>query len=215
MKKLLAAATAILLTAGLTACSGESAASVTSTASGSAVSVAGIELNIPEDWTTAVGNKVYEILLESSDDSADTSSIEAFRKECEDNGMSYLVYAANPDKSAVLSITSVNITTDETTGEKLTAEDYARQNHDTAVFSYQASGMYIRNSSFGEAQLAGKNGWLSHFEVCSDEETTQLIMGQSEFTFEQDGKYWSVQTYYPTESVAEEVDDILAGMTAK
>ncbi len=215
MKKLLAAATAILLTAGLTACSGESAASVTATASGSAVSVAGIELNIPEHWTTAVGNKVYEILLESSDDSADTSSIEAFRKECEDNGMSYLVYAANPDKSAVLSVTSVNITTDETTGEKLTAEDYARQNHDTAVFSYQASGMYIRNSSFGEEQLAGKNGWLSHFEVCSDEETTQLIMGQSEFTFEQDGKYWSVQTYYPTESVAEEVDDILAGMTAK
>ena len=214
-KRFYAAAVAVLLTMGLTACSDSSTASVTSTAGGSAVSVAGMELNIPEDWTTAVGDKVYEILLESSDDSADTSSVEKFRKDCEENGVSYLVYAANSDKSAVLSVTSVNITTDETTGEKLTAEDYARQNHDTAVFSYQASGMYIRNSSFGEEQLAGKNGWLSHFEVCSDEETSQLIMGQSEFTFEQDGKYWSIQTYYPTESAAQEVDDILAGITAK
>lgn len=213
--RLAAAMAALMLTAGLTACSGDSTASATTTPDGSAVTVAGLQMNIPENWTTAVGGKVYEILLESSGDTADSSSVEKFRSDCEENGVSYLVYATEPEKSAVLSVTSVDITTDETTGERLTAGDYARQNHDTAVFGYQASGMYIRNSSFGEEQLAGKSGYLSHFEVCSDEETSQLIMGQSEFTFEQDGKFWSVQTYYPTESAAAEVDAILAGISAK
>ena len=147
--------------------------------------------------------------------SGSSSDVESFKKLCEDNGTAYLAYAVNSEETAVLTLTSLRITPDETTGEILTAGDYARQNHDTAVFSYQASGMYIRNSSFGEEQLAGRSGYLSHFELCSDEEVSELILGQSEFTFEQDGKFYSIQTYYHNETAAADVDEILANMTAQ
>ena len=211
MKKLIAAAAAILLTAGiagLTACSGSAEASVASTKSGSELTAAGIKLNLPENWTATVGDKVYEIVLDSAG-SGSSSDVESF------NGTAYLAYAVNSEGTAVLTLTSLRIIPDETTGEILTAGDYARQNHDTAVFSYQASGMYIRNSSFGEEQLAGRSGYLSHFELCSDEEVSELILGQSEFTFEQDGKFYSIQTYYHNETAAADVDEILANMTAQ
>lgn len=68
MKKLIAAAAALLLTAGiagLTACSGSAEASVASTKSGSELTAAGIKLNLPENWTATVGDKVYEIVLDS------------------------------------------------------------------------------------------------------------------------------------------------------
>ena len=211
MKKLIAAAAAILLTAGiagLTACSGSAEASVASTKSGSELTAAGIKLNLPENWTATVGDKVYEIVLDSAG-SGSSSDVESFKKLCEDNGTAYLAYAVNSEGTAVLTLTSLRIIPDETTGEILTAGDYARQNHDTAVFSYQASGMYIRNSSFGGS------GYLSHFELCSDEEVSELILGQSEFTFEQDGKFYSIQTYYHNETAAADVDEILANMTAQ
>lgn len=217
MKKLIAAAAALLLTvgiAGLTACSGSAEASVASTKSGSELTAAGIKLNLPENWTATVGDKVYEIVLDSAG-SGSSSDVESFKKLCEDNGTAYLAYAVNSEGTAVLTLTSLRITPDETTGEILTAGDYARQNHDTAVFSYQASGMYIRNSSFGEEQLADRSGYLSHFELCSDEEVSELILGQSEFTFEQDGKFYSIQTYYHNETAAADVDEILANMTAQ
>lgn len=214
MKRLIAAAAAIILTAGLTACSGNGNVSVASTESGSEVTAAGIKLDLPEDWTASVGNKAYEAILGSGSDSGSSVTAEELRKSCEENGMSYLVYAVNSDKTAVLTLTSITVTADET-GDHLSAEDYARSNHDTAIFSYQASGMYIRGSGFGEKQIADKNGYLSHFEVCSDEETAQLIMGQSEFTFEQDGKYYSLQTYYHNEEAAADAEAILAGISVK
>lgn len=139
MKKLIAAAAALLLTAGiagLTACSGSAEASVASTKSGSELTAAGIKLKLPENWTATVGDKVYEIVLDSAG-SGSSSDVESFKKLCEDNGTAYLAYAVNSEGTAVMTLTSLRITPDETTGEILTAGDYARQNHDTAVFSYQ------------------------------------------------------------------------------
>ena len=65
MKKLIAAAAALLLTAGiagLTACSGSAEASVASTKSGSELTAAGIKLNLPENWTATVGDKDIGII---------------------------------------------------------------------------------------------------------------------------------------------------------
>lgn len=58
-------------------------------------------------------------------------------------------------------------------------------------------------------------GTSPHFELCSDVEVSELILGQSEFTFEQDGKFYSIQTYYHNETAAADVDEILANMTAQ
>ena len=216
MKKLIAAATAILLTTGLTACSGNTEASVASTASGSELTTAEIKLDLPENWTVTVGDKVYEIIVglgSTSDES--TSAAESFKALCEENGTSYLAYAVNDEGTVVLTITALTITDDETTGEHLYLEEYARQNHDTEIFNYQANGGYIRNSSFGEEKIAGKDGYLSHFELCTDEEVSQMVYGQSEFIYELNGRFCSVQTYYENETAAAESDAVLASLTAE
>lgn len=215
MKKMIAAAAAILLTTGLTACAGNggSSASVTSTESGSGVSAAGIKLSFPEDWIVYTGDDVYSMMFQNSGEGYETA--DDLKKDYEDAGTTEIFYAVNSGNTAMLSLSSLEITIDETTGERLTADEYARQNHDTAIFSYQASGLYIRNSSFAGETLAGKQGFLSHYEICLDEETSQLLMGQSEFTFEQDGKFYSLQTYYHSEDAAAEADTVLAGMTAQ
>ena len=112
MKKLIAAAAALLLTAGiagLTACSGSAEASAASTKSGSELTAAGIKLNLPENWTATVGDKVYEIVLDSAG-SGSSSDVESFKKLCEDNGTAYLAYAVNSEETAVLTLTSLRIT---------------------------------------------------------------------------------------------------------
>ena len=214
MKKFLAAAAAVVITLGATACSGNStqSAAESRTESGSDVSSCGISVPFGEDWTVYTGDSVYEQLPGDDDGSG---SADDLRKSYEDNGTACLLYAVNSDKSAVMSLTTVTITTDETTGERLTAEDYARSNHDTAIFTYQASGFTTRNSSFGEETIGGKSGYLSHYELCTDEEASELLMGQSEFIYEMDGKFCSLQAYYHTEEAAQQTGDILAAVTAK
>lgn len=213
MKKIIAAAAAVLLTMGLTACSGSTEASIVPTESGSELTAAGIKLDLPENWTVTVGDKVYEIIAGGGPSEGSTASAESFKKQSEENGTFYLAYAVNSEGTAMLTITALTITDDETTGEHLYLEEYARQNHDTEIFNYQANGGYIRNSSFGEEKLAGKDGYLSHFELCTDEEVTQMIYGQSEFTFELDGRFCSVQTYYGNEAGAADSETVLASLT--
>lgn len=214
MKKFLAAAAAVVIALGATACSGSSTQSAVEshTESGSTVSACGLSVNFGEDWSVFTGDSVYKQLLEESGESG---SADDLRKSYEDNGTACLLYAVNSDKSAVMSLTTVNITTDETTGERLTAEDYARNNHDTAIFTYQASGFTVRNSSFGEESLGGKAGFLSHYELCTDEEASELLMGQSEFIFELDGKLCSLQAYYHNEEAAQQTGEILAAVAEK
>lgn len=215
MKKIIAAAAAVILTAGLTACSGDSSgvSSAVLADSQTALTTQDIRITIPPDWEVYSGKQVYKYLYENSDEGFD--SADDLQKSYEDSGTSRLIYAMNKDKTAVLSLTALEITTDETTGERLTVEEYARQNHDTGVFSYQASGMFIRNSSFGEETVAGKTGFMSHYEVCTDEDVSTLLMGQSEFIYENNGKFCSLQVYYQSEDAAAETDSILAGVSAE
>lgn len=214
MKKFLAAAAAAIIFLGAAACSGNStqSAAESRTESGSEVYSCGMSVPFGEDWSVYTGSSVYQQLLE---DGGESGSADDLRKSYEDNGTACLLYAVNSDKSAVMSLTTVEITTDETTGERLTAEDYARNNHDTAVFTYQASGFTVRNSSFGEEEIGGKSGYLSHYELCTDEEASVLLLGQTEFIFELDGKLCSLQAYYHTEEAAQQAGDIIAAVTAK
>lgn len=214
MKKIIAAAAAIILTVGLSGCAegyGSVSAVLTETSDGSSVSAAGLCINIPADWEVYTEGKAYEKLYENS--SEDYESADDLRKSYEDNGISYLLYAVNSDKTAMINFTALTITSDEI-GERLSAEEYSRTNHDTAVITFQASGMKIKDSSFNEEVCGGKSGYLSRYEIYTDEETTQLLMGQSEFIFEQDGKFFSLQTYYNSEEAAQQTAGIFAEISA-
>lgn len=212
MKKILSAAVAAIILAGITACSAGSVqdAAVSRTENSTTVSACGISITFDSDWTVYTGDSVYEYLLGEED-----RSVEDMRESYEEIGMAYLFYATNSDESAFMSLTSLKITADETTGETLTNEEYARSNHDTSVFSYQAAGLSIRNSSFDTADIGGESGWLSHYELYKDEETSQLLLGQSEFIYEEDSKFCSLQSYYHTEAAAQQTDEIIAGISAK
>lgn len=214
MKKMIAAAAAIILTAGLCGCAGGSgtvSAVITETQDGSSISAAGLNITLPQDWEAYVGKDVYEKLYEGSEGGYD--SADDLKKSYEDNGTSYLVYAVNSEQTAMLSFSALKITTDEN-GERLSAEEFARTNHDTSVITFQASGLKIANSGFSEESIGGRSGYLSKYEVYSDEETSQLLMGQSEFIFEQDGSLYSLQVYYHSPEAGQQTSDILSGITA-
>lgn len=213
MKKLIAAAAALMLTAGLCGCSGSSPASavISTQENGSTVTAAGLSLTLPQEWEVYAGNDVYEKLYEESGSSYGSS--DELKKSYDDIGLSYLMYAANPEQTAMLTMTAMKITTDEA-GQRSTAEEFARSNHDTGIFSFQSSGYQINNSNFSGATCGGKTGWLSKYEVFTDEDAPQLIMGQSEFIFEQDGCFYSLQSYYHSDKAGQQTFDILAGITA-
>ena len=214
MKKLIAAAAAIILTAGLCGCSGSSGAVgavISEQENDSVVTAAGLSLTIPQEWEVYAGEDVYKVLFENS--GAGFDSADDLKESYNSAGISYLMYAANSDQTAFMTFTAMKITTDEA-GQRSTAEEFARSNHDTGVISYQANGFPISGSSFTAETLGGKSGWLSKYEVFSDEDEPQLIMGQAEFIFEQDGCFYSLQSYYHSEEAGEQTADILAGITA-
>ena len=213
MKKLIAAAAAIILTCGLCGCSGSTnspSAEITAQELGSTVTAAGISLTFPQEWEVCAGKDVYEKLAENGGGS---DSADDVRKSYEDAGQSYLMYAANPDQTAIITFTAMKITTDEA-GQRATAEDFARTNHDTGVISFQANGFRISNSSFTAESLGEKSGWLSNYEVFTDDEEPQLLMGQSEFIFEQEGYFYSLQSYYHSAEAGEQTAAVLDGITA-
>ncbi|MGN1340419.1 MAG: hypothetical protein ACI4WS_09015 [Oscillospiraceae bacterium] len=214
MKKLIAAAAATLLTIGLCGCSGSpdpASAVMTVQENGTAVTAAGIKLTFPEDWTVYAGDAVYETLYENS--SGEYDSLEDFKSSYDENGLSYLMYAGNSDQTAMMTFTALKITTDEV-GRRSTAEEFARSNHDTGVISFQSSGYQIKNSGFTAETISGKSGWLSQYEIHTDEDAPQLIMGQSEFIFEQDGFFYSLQSYYHSPEAGEQISAVLAGISA-
>lgn len=212
MKKLIAAAAAVILSCGLCSCSQSTnslSTEITAQERGNIVTAAGISLTIPREWEVCAGKDVYEKLAENGgSDSADD-----VRKSYEDSGQSYLMYAANPDKTAIMTFTAMKITTDEA-GQRVTAEDFARTNHDTGVISFQANGFRISNSSFTAENLGEKSGWLSSYEVFTDDEGQQLLMGQSEYIFEQEGYLYSLQSYYHSAEAGEQTAAVLDGITA-
>lgn len=212
MKKLIIAAAAAILISGLTACSQAApTASISKTADSTAAISCGMNIPLPQSWEVLTGDGIYQMLFENGEG---YKSAEKLKKSYEDIGMSYLIYAVSPDKTAMLTLTSQKITPDENTGEQLTLEEYARTNHNNSIFTFQASGLSLRNTAFKEDTIAGKNGWISKCEVLSDAESEELLMGQSEFTFEYSGCFCSLQTYYQNTAAGEEISGIISGITS-
>lgn len=212
MKKTIAAAAAAILIMGITACSPAApTASITKTADSTAAVSCGMNIPLPESWEVLTGDDIYDMLFENGES---YDSAEKLKKSYENAGMSYLIYAVSPDKTAMLTLTSQKLTPDENTGAQLTLEEYARTNHNNSIFTFQASGLSLRDTAFKEDEIVGIKGWTSACKVLSDADTEELLMGQSEFTFEYSGCFCSLQTYYQNTAAEQEINSILSGMTA-
>lgn len=214
MKKLIITALLLAGISSMCACSGGNGptAAVRSTDSGTAADAAGISISFPQDWSCCVGDEIYEQLAALS--GSDSTAAEELKQDYADIGMSYLVYAESPDKSAIVFLSCQKITADANTGERLTAAEYARTNYDTSVISFQASGMPIKGGGLSEQTIGGKTGWLSHFEAYSEQDPEVLALGQSEFIYEYSDSFCSLQCYYYSPDSAQLTEDILGSVTS-
>lgn len=187
MKKLLLCAVmcaVILLTAILSGCSSDN---VTVNRNRAEVSAAGTGIEFPEDWKIYTGDEIYEITYNRSPDGF--SSAEELRKDVEENGECYIVYAESPAEDALALFSSQPL--DNSVNEELNAESLARTVHDSTVFEYRAGGYYTE-STLAEENINGVNGWLSIITVY-DEKGGETILGQREFMFEKEKTVYSLR----------------------
>lgn len=210
MKKISAAAAAFLTAISLTACSGSApGATLKKTESSAQAVTCGMNIPFPADWEVLTGDDIYDKLFENSPGNyADTKEL---KKSYENSGSSYIVYAADPSQTAMISLTALKITPDENTGESLSLEEYARTNHNDSLLGWQIDGYTLQNTGFENKTIGGADGWESRCEVFTDD---ALIMGQSEFTFEYSGCFCSLQVYYQTPDAGEQTAGIISGITA-
>lgn len=210
MKKISAAAAAFLTAISLTACSGNSpGATVKKTESSAQAVTCGMNIPFPADWEVLTGDDIYNKLFENSP--GNYADAKELKKSYENNGSSYIVYAADPSQTAMISLTTLKITPDENTGESLSLEEYARTNHNDSLLGWQIDGYTLQNTGFENKTIGGADGWESRCEVFTDD---ALIMGQSEFTFEYSGCFCSLQVYYQTPDAGEQTAGIISGITA-
>lgn len=211
MKKTLAAAAALFTTIALTACSGSKpAATLKKTDASADVTTCGMEIQFPADWEVLVGDDVYDKLFENS--SGSYADADKLKESYTADGAAYLLYAASSDQTAMITLTTLEITADENTGEQLTLEEYARANHNNSLIGWQIDGYTLENTGFESQTTGGADGWNSRCEVYTDD---QLLMGQSEFTFEYGGCFCSLQTYHHTPEASSAIAEIISGISAK
>lgn len=188
----------------LSACSGNSPV----TLSGNTVKInaADVSINFPADFSIITGDEVYNALYQGI--SSDVGSAEDLKKSLEEDGTSYLAQATGTWAVAV--ITTQNMVPDEGEG-RVSLEVYTRQVHDTSIFEYYASG-YKTNSdvtSLTEETIGGKDGYLSHFEVVSADETPQFMFGLYEFFFENENYLYMIQVMYFEENSSDKALNII------
>lgn len=195
-KTIICAAAGILLLSG---CAADKGAVV---GDGGAVRVesAGIEIDFPENWTVYTGDEMYSLIYERYSDTY--SDVKSMKNALKTGGQEYILYALSDTGKAIALVTAQDLTVDSD-GEKLdevvTAADYARSVHDNTIFDYRAGGYITTGSSFGEVTLGGKSGWLSAFDVKENEDDSEILLGMSEFMFEQGNDVYSVQLLYSDE----------------
>lgn len=183
MKKRLFCAV-FLLTAMLSGCSSDD---VTVNGNRAEVSAAGAVIEFPEGWKIYTGDEIYEITYNRSPD--EFSSAEELRKDVEDNGECYIVYAESPAENALALFSSQPL--DKSVNGELNAESLARTVHDSTVFEYRAGGYYTE-SALAEEIVNGIGGWLSRITVY-DEQNGETILGQREFLFEKGENVYSLR----------------------
>lgn len=161
---------------------------------------AGIEIDFPESWTVYTGDEMYSLIYERYSDSY--SDVKSMKSALKTEGQEYILYALSDSGKAIALVTAQDLTVDsdgKRLDEAVTAADYARSVHDNTIFEYRAGGYITTDSSFGETTLGGKSGWLSAFDVRETEEEEEILLGMSEFMFEQGNDVYSVQFLYSDE----------------
>ncbi|GEM_PF-6269871 len=198
-KRLLCAVTALAAAAAFSGCS---AGSVTVNGSGAEIPAAGVKMEFAEDWRIFTGDEIYEVTYSRNPEGY--GSAEELKKDVEDNGEQYLVYAESPDEDA-LALLSMQPMKDSV-NEELTVESLAQAVHDNTVFEYRLNGYYTE-SSFSEENMNGTGGWLSDIRVFTEPDG-EAVCEQREFIFEKDNNAYSFRLFAQC-FINEQVDKVL------
>ncbi len=185
---------------------------VTVTGSTVAVEQAGFSLNFPEGWEILNAEQTYDSMFYSYYYEI-FGSVDEMKAALDEGGQTYYVQATSADESCICIVSSLDMTPAEGE-EEVPLEDYARSVHDTAIFEYLASGFKTNDeSSFSLRNYGGQPGYLSRFELLTEEDTEPL-MGFAEFMFQEDMELYSVQISYFSMNSKDEALALLDNMTA-
>ena len=94
------------------------------------VSAAGVSIGFPEDWKIFTGDEIYDVTYSRNPD--DYASAEELKKDLEENGECYIVYAESPSEDALALFSSQSLK--DSVNEELTVGSLARTTHDSTVF---------------------------------------------------------------------------------
>ena len=210
MKRIITSAAALFAALSLTACSGNGPdAALKKTDSALEVYACGMKIPFPSDWEVLTGDDVYEKLYENSTGYKDVKEL---KENYTGNGAAYLMYAASPDSTTIFSLTSLKITPDGNSGERLDLEEYSRTNHNDSLIGWQMDGYSLRNTGFGMTEMGGNSAWESRCEVYTED---SLLMGQTEYTFEYGECFCSLQSYYHTPEAGESASAVIGSISAQ
>ncbi|MGN0650640.1 MAG: hypothetical protein ACI4KM_09415 [Oscillospiraceae bacterium] len=196
MRKILAAAAALLIMTLCACASGEISAKYSDNTL--TVPAASIKLDIPEGWTVSTGDKVYEgIIRDSGGVFADSAEL---KKSAKEQGISYIAYAQSPDSSVIMTISVHDMKAAEHTEgyTYLDGRDYAQSVHDGIIFDYQMEGCSTRGTGeFIEDNFGGLDGWLSHFEMYQPTDGADVyVLGQYELMTQHNDFMYMIQLCY-------------------
>lgn len=187
MRKSFLCIVCLLITAALLCgCSGDR---ITVNGNAADVSSAGVRVEFPEEWVIFTGNDIYEITYSRAPD--EYGSADELKKDLEDNGERYIVYAESPDENALALLSSQPL--EGSADEELTVGSLARTVHDTTVFEYRVNGYYTE-SSLTEETRGGVSGWLSDIKIF-EEQGAEVLSEQREFIFEKDMTAFSLKIF--------------------
>lgn len=145
---------------------------------------ANITLSIPEDWTVATDDAVYDEMYKGLAD--EYGSVKELKKSFEDDGERLLLNAQSPDGNVAALFSEIE------KGEP-GAADILRAVHDTTIFDLRSSGFYTEGS-FEEYTWGGVSGVLSVIKV-SDSEGEPAFMEERGFCFERENMIFSLQIH--------------------
>lgn len=185
-KRFLGAITAVAAAVMLSGCSGDT---VTVNAGSAEISAAGVRVEFAEDWKIFTGDDIYEVTYTRNPDGY--ASAEELKKDIEDNGERYIVYAESPGEDALALFSMQPM--EGSPNEELTAESLARAVHDNTVFEYRLNEYYTESSFSGE-NMNGVNGWLSDIKVFTEPDG-EAVCEQREFIFEKDKNAYSFRLF--------------------
>lgn len=153
-----------------------------------AVSEAGVKIVIPADWNIFTGDDIYEKAYQRLQDEYKSSS--EMKKDLEDNGETYIIYAESPDQSAMALFSSQKMNFE---GEAPSPEELARTTHDSAVFELRANGFYTE-SSFSNEKIGDGDCWLSVIKIFDTDGGTAYAE-QREMLFGREAVFYSLKIF--------------------